>query len=35
MEEYELYYEQKYHFHIAYDALLTIMEYAREHCAIT
>ena len=35
VEEYELYYEQKYHFHINYDALLTIMEYARQQCAIT
>lgn len=35
VEEYELFYDSKYNFSINYDALLTIMEYARDHCSIS
>lgn len=35
VEEYELFYDQKFHFNIKYDALLTIMEYARDNCSIS
>lgn len=35
VEAYELLYENKYNFCIKYDSLLTIMEYAREHCSIS
>jgi hypothetical protein len=35
VEEYELFYDKKYHFHMKYDALLAIMEYARDNCSIS
>jgi len=35
VEEYELIYDVKYNFNIKYDTLLTIMEYARDHCSIS
>ena len=35
VEEYELFYDFKYNFNIKYDALLTIMEYARDNCSLS
>ena len=35
VEEYELFYDYKYDFNIKYDALLTIMEYARDNCTLS